>query len=318
LYGVSGGIVRHFCRKEDIWSFSPLIFLNLYRIGKTAIRDRVFDWQIAIFTVAVGLETLQIFIGSEAPRLVFHLSSENPWVMLAVYISTLAAIGIPLKIWNNVRLERKLAEQEVLVVRARLQALSSQINPHFLFNTLNTIASATRTDPEMARMLIRKLSSILRKLLQEQEHFIQLKEELEFIDSYLDIESVRFGSGKLVVEKKIDDDALESYVPSMIIQPLVENAVKHGVGSRLEGGRIIIRARRGLGSSIIEIEDNGKGFPRQENDEDGLGIGLNNVNERLQVIYGAQYRLQLESDPERGTIARVEIPDVDISYLRAS
>ncbi len=167
-------------------------------------------------------------------------------------------------------------------------------------------------------MLIRKLSSILRKLLQEQDHFIPLKEELEFIDSYLDIESVRFGSGKLLVEKKVDDDALASYVPSMIIQPLVENAVKHGVGSRLEGGRIIIRARRGLGSAVIEIEDNGVGLPQKESSENGLGIGLSNVNERLKVIYGSQYQLQLESDPERGTIARVEIPDVDISYLRAS
>ena len=155
------------------------------------------------------------------------------------------------------------------------------------------------------------------KLLQEQDHFIPLKEELEFIDSYLDIESVRFGSGKLLVEKEVDEDALESYVPSMIIQPLVENAVKHGVGSRLEGGRIIIRAKRGLGSAVIEIEDNGMGIPK-ENTVNGLGIGLSNVNERLKVIYGSQYQLQLESDPERGTIARVEIPDVDVSYLRAS
>jgi two-component system LytT family sensor kinase len=318
LYGVSGGIVRRFCRKEDIWSFSPLIFLNLYRIGKTAIRDRIFDWQIAIFAVTVGLESLRIFAGAEAPGLVFHLSSPNPWVLLAIYISTLAALGIPLKIWNNVRLERKLAEQEVLVIRARLQALSSQINPHFLFNTLNSIASATRTDPEVARMLIRKLSSILRKLLQDQEHFIPLKEELDFIDSYLDIELVRFGSGKLIVEKQVDEDALVSYVPSMIVQPLVENAVKHGIGSRLEGGRIVIRARRGLGSAIIEIEDNGKGLPPKDRTEDGLGIGLSNVNERLKVIYGPQYELQLESAPGVGTIARVEIPDIDVSFLRAS
>jgi sensor histidine kinase YesM len=104
----------------------------------------------------------------------------------------------------------------------------------------------------------------------------------------------------------------------MIIQPLVENAVKHGVGSRLEGGRIIIRARRGLGSAVIEIEDNGVGLPQKESSVNGLGIGLSNVNERLKVIYGPQYQLQLESDPERGTIARVEIPDVDVSYLRAS
>jgi two-component system LytT family sensor kinase len=321
LYGVSGGIVRELCRKEDIWSFSPLIFLNLYRIGKTAIRDRIFDWQIVIFAVTVGLESLRIFLGSElAPNLLFHLESNNPWVLLAIYISTLAALGIPLKIWNNARLERKLAEQEVLVVRARLQALSSQINPHFLFNTLNSIASATRTDPEIARDLIRKLSSILRKLLEEQEHFIPLKEELEFIDSYLDIEAVRFGPGKLVVEKELDEGTLTTYVPSMIIQPLVENAVKHGISTRLEGGRIIIRARRGLGSAVIEIEDNGTGVPNTSaaSSEVGHGIGLSNVGERLKVIYGDQCKLELTSEPHRGTIARVEIPDIDISYLRAS
>jgi two-component system LytT family sensor kinase len=318
LYGVSGGIVRRFCRKEDIWSFSPLIFLNLIRIAKTAVRDRVFDWQIVIFASTVALESLRIFLGSRAPQLLFHLSSENPWVLLSIYLSTLAAVGIPIKIWNNVRLERKLEEQEMMVVRARLEALSSQINPHFLFNTLNTIAAATRTDPEVARMLIRKLSSILRKLLQDPPHFIPLKEELEFIDSYLDIEAVRFGSGKLMVNKEVDEAALESYVPSMIIQPLVENAVKHGVGSRLEGGRIVIRARRGLGSAIIEIEDNGLGFPALDQPGSGLGIGLSNVNERLNVIYGPQCQLQLESTPGRGTVARVVIPDVDVSYLRAS
>jgi two-component system LytT family sensor kinase len=334
LYGVSGGIVRKFCRREDIWSFSPLIFLNLYRIGKTAIRDRIFDWQIAIFAVTVGLESLRIFLANEAAQgLLFHQTSNNPWVVLAIYIATLAALGIPLKIWNNVRLERKLAEQEVMVVRARLQALSSQINPHFLFNTLNSITSAIRTDPEVARRLIRKLSSILRKLLQEQEHFIPLKEELEFIDSYLDIESVRFGRGKLVVEKELDEQALESLVPSMIIQPLVENAVKHGISSRIEGGRIVIRARRGLGSAIVEIEDNGDGFSvanasllagdtaeTNETDSgiDGHGIGLANVNERLRVIYGDHCQLQLSSSPGSGTVARVEIPDIDASYLRAS
>jgi len=320
LYGVSGGIVRELCRKEDIWSFSPLIFLNLYRIGKTAIRDRIFDWQIVIFAVTVGLESLRIFIGSELAPTLFHLSSQNPWVLLAIYISTLAALGIPIKIWNNVRLERKLAEQEVQVVRARLQALSSQINPHFLFNTLNSIASATRTDPEVARRLIRKLSSILRKLLQEQEHFIPLKEELEFIDSYLDIESVRFGAGKLVVVKDVDDDTLKTYVPSMIVQPLVENAVKHGISSRLEGGRIVIRAHRGIGSAVIEIEDNGTGLSggASESSDGGHAIGLSDVAERLKVIYGDQCKLELTSEAERGTIARVEIPDIDISYLRAS
>ncbi|MEE9180059.1 MAG: histidine kinase [Vicinamibacteria bacterium] len=319
LYGVAGGIVRELCRKEDIWSFSPLIFLNLYRIGKTAIRDRIFDWQIVIFGVTVALESLRIFVGSELlPGTIFYLSSNNAWVMLAIYISTLSCLGIPLKIWNNIRLEQKLRDREVLVVQARLKALSSQINPHFLFNTLNSVASAIRTDPEVARGLIRKLSSILRKLTQEQENFIPLREELEFIDSYLDIESVRFGSGKLVVQKEVEREALETFVPAMIVQPLVENAVKHGISKRLEGGRIIIRAHSDNDRTIIEIEDNGTGLPQESQEEPGLGIGLTNVNERLQVIYGEKCQLRLTKIPGRGTLARLEIPQVDLSYLRAS
>ena len=319
LYGVAGGIVREFCRKEDIWSFSPLIFLNLYRIGKTAIRDRIFDWQNVIFGVTVALESLRIFVGSELlPGTIFYLSSNNAWVMLAIYISTLSCLGIPLKIWNNIRLEQKLRDREVLVVQARLKALSSQINPHFLFNTLNSVASAIRTDPEVARGLIRKLSSILRKLTQEQENFIALREELEFIDSYLDIESVRFGSGKLIVQKEVEREALETFVPSMIVQPLVENAVKHGISKRLEGGRIIIRAHSDNDQTIIEIEDNGTGLPQESQEEPGLGIGLTNVNERLQVIYGEKCQLRLTRIPGRGTLARLEIPQVDLSYLRAS
>ncbi len=319
LYGVAGGIVRELCRKEDIWSFSPLIYLNLYRSGKTAIRDRIFDWQIVIFGLTVGLESLRMFVGSELlPGTIFYLSSNNAWVMLAIYISTLSCLGIPLKIWNNIRLEQKLRDREVLVVQARLKALSSQINPHFLFNTLNSVASAIRTDPEVARGLIRKLSSILRKLTQEQESFIPLREELEFIDSYLDIESVRFGSGKLIVQKEVEREALETFVPAMIVQPLVENAVKHGISKRLEGGRIIIRAHSDNDRTIIEIEDNGTGLPQESQEEPGLGIGLTNVNERLQVIYGEKCQLRLTKIPGRGTLARLEIPQVDLSYLRAS
>ncbi len=319
LYGVAGGIVRELCRKEDIWSFSPLIFLNLYRIGKTAFRDRIFGWQIVIFGVTVSLESLRIFVGSDLlPGTIFYLSSNNAWVMLAIYVSTLSCLGIPLKIWNNIRLEQKLRDREVLVVQARLKALSSQINPHFLFNTLNSVASAIRTDPEVARGLIRKLSSILRKLTQEQESFIPLREELEFIDSYLDIESVRFGTGKLVVQKEVEREALETFVPSMIVQPLVENAVKHGISKRLEGGRIIIRAHSDNDRTIIEIEDNGTGLPQESQEEPGLGIGLTNVNERLQVIYGEKGQLRLTRIPGRGTLARLEIPQVDLSYLRAS
>jgi LytS/YehU family sensor histidine kinase len=170
----------------------------------------------------------------------------------------------------------------------------------------------------MARQLVSKLSSILRKLLREQEGFIPLREELEFVDSYLDIESVRFGSGKLIVQKELEPEALETFIPSMIVQPLVENAVKHGVSQRLQGGRIIIRARRSNAVAVIEIEDNGRGLPMIAEHEDGLGIGLTNVNERLKVIYGDKCQLRISSMSGRGTLARLEIPEVDITNLQTS
>ena len=192
---------------------------------------------------------------------------------------------------------------------ARVDALANQINPHFLFNTLTSISSLIRSQPETARVLIVKLSALLRRLLRSQEHFVTLREELEAVDEYLDIERMRFGPS-LVIDKHIDEASLDVVVPSMILQPLVENSIKHGLGRKLGEGRITIRASRADGSVLIEVIDNGVGLPqtRMEAESEG-GIGLRNVNERLRVIYGAPYQLQLHSLPGEGTSARIEIPE---------
>ena len=126
---------------------------------------------------------------------------------------------------------------------ARVEALASQINPHFLFNTLTSISSLIRSQPETARTLIVKLSGLLRRLLRSQEHFVTLREELEAIDEYLDIESIRFGP-KLHIEKSIEPDSLDVVVPSMLLQPLVENSIKHGLSPKIGEGRITIRSIR--------------------------------------------------------------------------
>ena len=117
-----------------------------------------------------------------------------------------------------------------------------QINPHFLFNTLNTVSSLIRFDPDMARGVVLKLSNILRRLLRKHETFVPLREELEFIDDYLDIEVIRFGRDKLQIFKEIDEEARESFVPSMLLQPIIENSIKHGIAPRLEGGEIHLRS----------------------------------------------------------------------------
>jgi two-component system LytT family sensor kinase len=159
-------------------------------------------------------------------------------------------------------------------------------------------------------MLIVKLSGLLRRLLRSQEHFVTLREELEAIDEYLDIESIRFGP-KLHIEKSIDPDTLDVVVPSMLLQPLVENSIKHGLAPKIGEGRITIRSVRREGHTIIDVIDNGVGVSSPESTRvQGSGIGLRNVNERLRVIYGANYQLQLDSVPGEGTCARVVVPEL--------
>src|ERR1700746_1559839 len=129
-----------------------------------------------------------------------------------------------------------LERHQQLLLKARMDALSSQINPHFLFNTLNTVSSLIRFDPDLARGVVLKLSNILRRLLRKHETFVPLKEELSFIDDYLDIEVRRFGRDNHECVRDVEDAALEAFVPSRVLQPIVENCLKHGLASKLEGG----------------------------------------------------------------------------------
>ena len=162
---------------------------------------------------------------------------------LAIYAGTVMAVAIALKVLNNVRIEMKLEQQERLLLQARMEALQSQINPHFLFNTLNSVSSLVRRDPDSAREMIVKLGNILRRLLRKGDSFVPLREEVEFLDDYLDIEVARFGHDKLKVVKELEPASLDHLVPSMILQPLVENAVKHGFASKVDAGSIHIRSR---------------------------------------------------------------------------
>ena len=143
-----------------------------------------------------------------------------------------------------------------------MEALQNQINPHFLFNTLNSVSSLVRFDPDTARELIIKLANILRRLLNSSDAFVPLREEVEFIDNYLDIEVVRFGRDKLRVVKELETSSLDTMVPSMLLQPLVENSIKHGLSSKIDGGSIYLRSRLTDSHLIIEVEDDGVGWDR--------------------------------------------------------
>ena len=314
--GFAGGGLREACPKEEIWKFTPFFFTRLIQSIWRQVRNVTLDWQIVLVTAPVLLELLRLAIAHKfnppngsAVRL-FAVQPETLWLSIAVPLVTVMAVAIPIKIWNSARIEHRLAEQEHLLMVARVDALANQINPHFLFNTLTSISSLIRSQPETARLLIVKLSALLRRLLRSQEHFVTLREELEAVDEYLDIERVRFGP-TLVVDKQIEPATLDIIVPSMILQPLVENSIKHGLGRKLGEGRITIHASRSAGLLVLEVRDNGVGLAqtRMEAESEG-GIGLRNVNERLRVIYGAPHQLKLLSRPGEGTSARIEIPEI--------
>jgi two-component system, LytTR family, sensor kinase len=309
--GFAGGGIREVCPKEAIWQFTPFIFVDLRKYLWQMLRRFEPNWQFVLLSAPVALELLRQALGLRfgASKL-FYLSSPSMWMTTLVVLAAVLAVATPIKIWNSARIEHRLQEQEKLLLAAKIEALKSQINPHFLFNTLASISSLIRSEPETARTLIIKLSGLLRRLIRSHQHFVTLREELEAIDEYLDIEVVRFGPN-LEVRKDISPDTTELVVPSMILQPLVENSIKHGLARKLGPGSIVIRSWRENGRAVLEVEDNGMGFLIARLDEPmSSGIGLANVRERLRVIYGATSQLTLTSEPGRGTRVRMEIPEL--------
>ncbi|MFO7692872.1 MAG: histidine kinase [Vicinamibacterales bacterium] len=314
--GFAAGGIREACPKEAIWRFSPFVLGEVPRYLWRMVRRFEIDWQIVLMAAPIALQLLQLELHRRWPSRVYALEPENLFQAVLVYLGTLLCIAVPIKIWNDARIEHRVREQEKLLMKARIEALTNQINPHFLFNTLASISSLVRTKPETARRLILKLSNMLRRRLRHDEPFVTLREELASVDEYLDIEAVRFGA-QLAVEKALNPETLDGLVPSMILQPLVENSIKHGIAPKVGGGRIILRSRRERGRTVIEVEDNGLGMSDdrlehafEETAENGAGIGLRNVGERLRVIYGDGAGLHLTSEPGLGTVVRLEIPDL--------
>jgi two-component system LytT family sensor kinase len=309
--GFGAGLLGLFVEEEEIWSFTPLIDLSIYRwIRRNLVKPRI-DRQILMLFLIVGAEACRGWIARAYPQRLFVLHSSQFWLQALVWLSGPINVGIALKVWNALRLEMKLEEQKRLLLEARLDALQRQINPHFLFNTLNSIASLVRVKPELAREMIVKLGNILRALLKDHDSFVPLSEELKFTDDYLDIEVVRFGTDKLRVEKEIDPETLGVMVPSILLQPLIENSIKHGLEPRVKGGTVMLRSHLVEGRLRIEVADDGVGIvnrPRSELRRTGAGIGMKNVQERLEVLYGDQASFSVVSNPGRGTLVSIELP----------
>lgn len=312
--GVIGGLLRDLApRHDEIWRFSPFFDLSIYRLIRYPAerQRRVFH---VLILLSLLLAELLRFLAAELfqHKFLFTPYSAGGGFLItgAAFLTTVFAVTIPLKVWNSARNERLLESKERLLVQARLSALSSQINPHFLFNTLNTVSSLIRTRPEEARRVVHRLSSILRRLLRKSDAFTPLRDEIQFIDDYLSIETVRFGD-KLKVVKEIDPGALDSQIPAMLLQPIVENSIRHGLANKVNGGQIRLAVQRSEPGRVqLIVEDDGVGIEesRLATLLEQAGIGVSNVNERLHVLFGDTYRLTIDSRPGQGTRTEIDIP----------
>jgi two-component system LytT family sensor kinase len=311
--GLVGGLIRQALpNTEEIWRLGPYTFLSTPRWLVRLFRGKKVTWEMLPLGACVVLELGRQLLGhATKPQWLFYLNGGTSWGFALVLLSTVMSVAVPIKIWSNTRLEMNLEQHQQLLLKARMDALTAQINPHFLFNTLNTVSSLIRYDPDMARGVVIKLSNILRRLLRKHETFVPLQEELDFIDDYLDIEVARFGRDNLVIHKQIDGNTLDAFVPSMLLQPIVENALKHGLAAKLGGGELTIRTESQDGRLIITIEDNGVGIPKERMAQVFAdGIGISNVHERLRVLYGADFRMDIDSREGEGTRTRIEIPEL--------
>ena len=203
----------------------------------------------------------------------------------------------------------RTADLERRLVEARLQSLRAQLQPHFLFNALNTISAFTESNPRMARRLMAQLGDLLRASLRHTaQPLTTLGEELTFLDDFLAIESARF-EGRLQVSVEADDALLTRMVPAFLLQPLVENAIRHGVGARLSGGRVEVCVTRDGDALQVRVRDDGVGLPPGWIFERDAGVGLKNVAARLEHLYGRPGLIELVSRPSGGLDVRIVVPD---------
>ena len=233
------------------------------------------------------------------------------WILAGGTVITVMVVhAITYTMHSHAEIKRKVQQEErlrAMATEAELKALKAQINPHFLFNTLNTIAALIHTDPPQAEATVERLAEMFRYVLADSERgWVPLREELAFVDGYLEIEKVRYG-GRLRVTRDVAPEALEVPVPGLILQPLVENAVRHGSGSN---GRIdlTIRVRQRGEDVVVSVADQGPGMPSDYKAAVSPGLGLHNVDERLIKTYGEAHGVEIRDNDPQGTIVTLRIP----------
>ena len=310
VVGLAGGaFFSTLGERGVIWSFSLNPFFIVYNFFERLFRGRL-DRNFIPFALCVLCVFLRYgFIKRFGARAIYGFVPRDPFLITLDIAVAVYTLGIALKITNNTRMEIVMREEENQLIHARLATHRGQINPHFLYNTLNSITALIRTDAEKAREMTRRLSQIFRKSLEDVSDTHSLEEEIEFIDNYLSIEKVRFGE-KLRIFKDIGPGTGSFQVPTMILQPLVENAVKHGISRNSDGGFVKIGAEW-VGKGLeITIENEGPDDgPYGLEEMLSRGIGLRNVKERLELYSCGLGLLEIGPREGGGAVVRLFVPD---------
>ena len=235
----------------------------------------------------------------------------SPYIYFAFPIvpaALLVVVGFNQSWWQIFLLEKREHQARELAALAQLEALRAQINPHFLFNSLNSISQLISSDPDRAEECVGRLAEIFRYLLRsENRSFVTLSDELAIVDAYLDIERARFGA-KLVVDFSVADQARHRFVPTLILQPLVENAVRHGVSQKVGGGRVSIEADLQGDDLRVVVRDTGVGMVGKVSHDSAGGVGLRNVHNRLVQLFGDDYAPRIDSESGSGTVVTLRVP----------
>jgi sensor histidine kinase YesM len=262
----------------------------------------------AIFSLAYMLLRAWVgtWQGSAGFAEVFQRLLVKTWLFNLLLYWVLVAVTSAFDYYRRYRdREVRTAELEKSLAQARLQALQMQLNPHFLFNSLHSISALMHKDIDAADRMVARLSELLRAALDSSENQeVTLESELAFLKRYLELEQMRFGS-RLAVKIDAAPDTLEAQVPNLIMQPLVENAIRHGIEPHARPGFIELRAQRQGDELTLEVRDNGDGLPAHAPSE---GVGLSNTRARLRTLYGDAHEFELRSTAEGGLLVRLVIP----------
>ncbi|GMR12794.1 MAG: histidine kinase [Gemmatimonadota bacterium] len=294
-------------------ALTPVIFLAAHRFplrgaGWATHLPAHVALNLTMLLVSGGIEIgVRALLGFPVPNVQAALAGNIQVSVLTYWTVLWVAHGLAYYRESQARMVRT-AELTAQLSKARLEALRAQLHPHFLFNTLHAISAFIREEPEKAEVMLAELGELLRAAMDAaNEPTVPLSREMEHIDRYLSIQKSRLGD-RLHVEVDVSPDLGDARVPNLLLQPLVENAVEHGISNRLGEGWLWIRGSRENGSLCLEVEDDGPGLPDEKLDPANWRVGLRNTRDRLAQLYGPQQRFELVNSDNGGLKVRVLIP----------